>query len=177
MDLKQKFTPKTQAPLRGGEAGLWLSRYAQEVVDALAAGSGASVPDSDGTPVAGTIVPGQIVELNSSGNFALATQCDLSAATPKLYFVVFSGDKDLSGAFVGKLNACHGGMRYVTEKYDAGSYAPGDALVVSSGTAGNLQKKGAVADHIQVVGIVGPDGVSAVDGTLDVIMVQGLQGA
>lgn len=177
MDLNQLYNLKTQAPLRGGEAGIWLSRLAQEVVDAQASGSGPGQDDSAGTPTAGTIVPGQIVELNASGNLALATQCDLSARTAKLYLLVHSGNKDFSGSFVGKLNCVHGGVRFVTDKFDAGSYSPGDALVISSGTAGNLMKKAAVGDHIQVVGVVGPDGLDATTGVLDVIMAQGLQGA
>lgn len=175
MDLKSKFSLTTQSPRRGSESGLNLALLAQEVADARAAGSGAGVPDSDGTPTAGTIVPGQIVELNSSGNFQLATQRDLSAATPKLYCVVITGTKDLSGSYVGKINAVHG-AQFVTDKVDSGSYSPGDALVVSGTTPGNLAKKGAFGDRIQVVGVVGPKGFDATKGTLDVVMLQGLQG-
>ena len=177
MDLTQLFTLKTQSPLRGGEGGIWLSQYAQEIIDAQASGSGAGQPDASGTPQPGTIVPGQLVQLNASGNLELATQADLSAVTPKLYFLVHTGDKDFSGSFVGKLNAVHGGVRYVTTAFDAGTYNPGDALVVSSITPGNLMKKGAVGDHIQVVGVVGPFGVDAT-GVLDVFMTQGcIQGS
>jgi hypothetical protein len=143
MDLSQKFTPKTQAPLRGGEAGIWMSGYPQEVADAIAAGSGPSVPDSTtGIPQPGTIVPGQLVQLNANGNFDLAAQVNLSSAMPALYFVVFSGDKDFSGSFVGKINCCHGGMRYVTTAFDAGTYTPGAPLVPSATVPGNLAPKG-----------------------------------
>jgi hypothetical protein len=178
MDLSQKFTPKTQAPLRGGEAGIWMSGYPQEVADAIAAGSGPSVPDSTtGIPQPGTIVPGQLVQLNANGNFDLAAQVNLSSAMPALYFVVFSGDKDFSGSFVGKINCCHGGMRYVTTAFDAGTYTPGAPLVPSATVPGNLAPKASASDHIQVVGFVGMNGVDATDGTLDVVMVQGVQGS
>lgn len=178
MNLTQVFTLKTQSPLRGGEAGIWLSQYAQEVIDAQATGSGPGQPDSTGTPTPGNILPGQIVQLNSQGNLALATPTDLASAFPSMYFLVHSGDVDFSGSFVGKLNVVHGGVRFITLSFDTGSYTPGAPLVISSGTAGNLALKGAVGDHNQVVAVVGPLGIDPSTGALDVFMTQGcIQGS
>lgn len=173
MKLTQKFDLKTMNPMPGALSGLWISVQPKEVADAYAAGSGPGVPGASGTPTAGTLVPGQIVYLSASGA-QLMSSGDLTAAMPKLPFVLFSGDDDFSGSFVGEVLAFHGGARLDTEKFDAGSYTVGAPLIASAGTPGNFAPKAAAADHYQIVGFVGPRGVT--NGVLDVLMPQGVCG-
>ena len=157
-------------PLTGGVAGIWLVMKPKEVADAEQAGSGPGVPDpTTGTPVPGTVVPGYGVELDSNGLAVLGSSPNVSSAFAKMFFVVFAGDNDYGGAFVGKIVGIHGGVRFDTEKYTAGSYVIGTPLILASGF---WQSKAAAADHIQAVAIIGPRGV--LNGVLDVIMPQTL---
>lgn len=171
MKLTEKFNLRSMNPMPGALSGLWISLQPKEVADAYAAGTGPGVADTQGTPTPGTLVPGQIVVLDANGQCVLMTSQDLTANMPKLPFVLFSGDNDFSGSFVGEVLAFHGGSRLDTEKFDAGSYTPGLPLIAN---AGNFALKAAAADHIQIVGYVGPRG--AQNGVLDVLVPQGVAG-
>jgi len=174
MKLSNKYTPTGMEPMPGARAGLWLSCKAQEVATAEAAGVGPGVPDDEGTPTPGTVVPGSLVEINASGNLQLATSPDWTAAMPKMIFCVFSGDDDFSGSLVGDLLCYHGGGRLDTQQYNpAGSYVPGMPLIAS---AGLFTPKVAANDHFQVIAVVGPKGLST-NGVLDVLLCQGSLGA
>lgn len=171
MKFTDKFTLTADAPMAGAMGGLWMKAKFQEVADAEAAGTGPSVPDENGTPTPGTVKAGTMCHFNSNGNLDKATQTDLTAAFAKLYGVVFAGDTDYSGAYVGVVSVICGGCRYETSVYDSAVYVKGTPLVPSSVTAGNLMPKAAVGYNIQPVGFVGPKGVA--DGVLDVVFPQG----
>jgi hypothetical protein len=167
MKLSQKFNVTGRDPINGAKAGIYESFQPVEVANALIAGSGPGVPDVNGTPTPGTIEPGHIVAMSASGDVALATSPDLSAAHSIMMWVVFSGDDDFSGSMVGQVNCFHGGARFDTEKFNvASSYTPGLPLIANGGS---LDVK-VLADNKQIVGYVGPRGV--VNGVLDVFMPQ-----
>jgi hypothetical protein len=164
----------------GTEAGIVLNLKPTEVATAETNFSGPSIPDANGTPTPGTMVAGQLVKLVSGGTVDLATQATLGTDMPLFYMVVFSGDNDYSGAYTGKVNCIHGGIRIETDKFDAAAYAAGLPVVPSSSVAGNFALKGAANDNIQMVGLVGPKGQFASKGSLqptvqllDVILPQG----
>lgn len=171
MKLTQKFNLTALEPMAGARGGIWFSLKPQEVADAEAAGVGPSVPDASGTPVPGTIVPGELIQLNASGNVEPGTPATLGVDFAKVYLVVFSGDDDRSGSFVGDVLCIHGGARVETERYDAGAYVIGRPLVASGVTAGNFAQKAAVGDNIQAMAWVGPAGLA--NGVLDIILPQG----
>jgi hypothetical protein len=150
--------------------GLWVNHVPQEIADAIAAGNGPGVPNNNGTPAPGTILPGHIVEMNSAGNIVLGSSPDLTAEFQKLFFVVHEGDDDFSGSFAGKIPTVHGGIRFDTELWNAGAFAPRLPVIA---VAGRVQLKGAFGDNIQAIGYVGPRGL--VDGVLDVIAPQGVK--
>lgn len=132
--------------------------------------AGGMTLNGEGTPVAGVIPAGAIVTMNAvTGNAELATTADVVAArlNTKMVFVTIDGNKDFSGAFVQKLTVLHGGFTMLTDQYDAGAYVPG-ALV--SFNAGKI-KLAAATD--QFIGVVGPAGLDAVNGVLQVIVPQG----
>ena len=174
MKLSQKFNLSGRDPINGAKAGIYESFQPVEVANALIAGIGPGVPDNDGTPTPGTIVPGHIVAMSSTGDIDLFTSAVISgggAVLPSLPFVVFSGDDDFSGSFVGQVNCVHGGCRFDTEKFNtAVAYTPGTPLIA---VAGLLAPK-VLADAKQIIGFVGPRGV--INGVLDVIMPQGVSG-
>lgn len=171
MKLSQKFNMRAMNPMPGGLSGIWMSVQATEVATAIATGTGPGVADDTGTPQAGTITPGQIVVVNAQATLDLASSPDLTAGVPILPFVVFSGDDDFSGSLVGDLLICHGGTRFDTEKYDGITYNPGDWLIASATTPGNVAPK-VVGDHKQIIAQVGPRGLQ--NGVLDVVMFQGV---
>lgn len=117
----------------------------------------------NGTPQPGTIPPGAIVVMNSSGKAVLGT----AAADPQLVFVTVDGNMDFSGSFVQKLTCLHGGVTIKTDQFLAGAYQPGLAVSFS---AGKIKLK--VAGE-QIIGFVGPGGLNSVDGVLEVILPQG----
>lgn len=164
----EKFTLRTPGSIPGTNAGIYDSFNPAEMIAAAAAGSGPGVPDSSGTLTPGTIVAGHFVMMDASGNMVLATSPDLNAALSAMIWMVVTGDNDYSGMASGKVNCVHGGVRAVTEKFDAAqSYTPGIPLIVS---AGILTPK-VLGDNRQIVAYVGPNHVS--NGTLDIYMVQG----
>lgn len=125
--------------------------------------------NSQGTPVAGTINPGTIVVMNASGLAALATAPDITTTEKVLPFVVFDGNVDFSGAYVQKLTCITGGIVFTTPYFEAGTYTPGLPVTFN---AGQITAKTNFADKRQIIGWVGPAGVDAATGVLQVIMPQ-----
>lgn len=118
----------------------------------------------NGTPQAGTIPPGAIVVMNSSGKAVLGS----TAADPQLVFVTVDGNTDFSGAFVQKLTCLHGGVTIKTDQFLAGAYLPGLPVTFS---AGKVKLKSLSGE--QIIGFVGPGGLDSVEGVLEVILPQG----
>jgi hypothetical protein len=134
---------------------------------------------SSGTPTAGTIPAGSIVVMNSTG---YAIPADNDAATtnaPVLMFITIDGDMDYDGSFVHKLTCIQGGIEILTPQYFVTTYAPGAML--TCGHAGSSPvstgKFRAVGSGEQIYGVVGPRGVNATTGLLDVIIPQGISPA
>ena len=126
--------------------------------------------NSEGTPIAGTIAPGAIVRMDATtGEAVLATTADVVAArlNAVMVFVAIDGNKDFSGSFVQKLTVLHGGFTMLTDQYDAGAYTPGKPVSFNAGKI----KLAAATD--QFIGVVGPAGLDAVNGVLQVIVPQG----
>lgn len=166
MDFTNTYQLMTETPKPGAMACLGLSNYyAKEVSDALAAGTvgGPGQPDAQWIIQPGTIRPGQGIQMTSGGTWELGTSPLVNAALPKPLFFVHEGDKDFSGRYLGRLTALRGLARFKTSAYSGSSFAPGDALYLSSGNF-TLKVQG---DNRQIVGWVGPDGLR--NSLLDVI--------
>lgn len=137
--------------------------------------AGGMTLNSEGTPVPGTIPAGAIVTMDTSGNAVLATTGDVSsdvaanAMNRKLVFVTIDGNKDFSGSFVQKLTVLQGGFTMKTDQYDAGAYLPGKLVSFNSGKVKLADADGSD----QILGAVGPNGLDAVNGVLEVIVPQG----
>ena len=138
--------------------------------------------NAEGTPVAGVIPAGAIVKMDpadgtavlaTSGVLASAVAADIAANQLKkvMVFVVIDGNKDFSGAFVQKLTVLNGGFTMLTDQYDAGAYTPGLPVSFNVGKVAL-----AVAGSQQIFGVVGPAGLDAVNGVLEVIVPQGIAG-
>lgn len=125
--------------------------------------------DANGTMQPGVIEPGHIVAYDSTGKADLASSPDLSAAEPVLLWVAVDGDTDFSGRFVRRVTAMAGGITVKTDKYAAGTYTPGAPLKVVSGEFSPTTGAG---DTAQRYGYVGPAGLDAVNGVLEVIIPQ-----
>jgi hypothetical protein len=131
--------------------------------------------NSEGTPVAGVIPAGAIVTMNGSGEAVLATTGDVAndgvakKLNMQMVFVAIDGNKDFSGSFVQKLTVLNGGFTMKTDQYDAGGYQPGNLVTFNAGKI-----KLADAGGQQVIGVVGPSGLDAVNGILEVIVPQGI---
>jgi uncharacterized protein GlcG (DUF336 family) len=126
--------------------------------------------NSEGTPVAGVIPAGAIVRMDTTtGEAVLATTADVVASrlNAVMTFVTIDGNKDFSGSFVQKLTVLNGGFTMLTDQYDAGAYTPGKLVSFNAGKI----KLAAATD--QIIGAVGPAGLDAVLGVLQVIVPQG----
>jgi len=158
MKLGSKYNLISAMPNPGGYACLWVGDVlAQEVVTAYGAGTGPGVPDDQGTPVPGTVVPGMAVTLNAQGYWEAATSPDLSVPSlPIPVFFVHGGNDDFDGAFVGKPVALHGFAELLTDRFTGSSFPPGSPLTVN---AGNFVVKTNAASGLQVVGTVGTRGL------------------
>lgn len=118
----------------------------------------------NGTPQPGTIPPGAIVTMNTTGKAVLATV----SSAPQLVFVTVDGNTDFSGAFVQKLTCLHGGVTIKTDQFVAGAYLPGNPVTFDTG---KIKLPSAAGQ--QIIGFVGPGGLNTVDGVLEVILPQG----
>jgi hypothetical protein len=174
MKLTQKFNLRSIRPMEGGLSGFWISIQPTEVANAINAGTGPGVADDSGTPTPGTVKPGHFIYLSgATADFLPSVDLTAAGAAKRalVAFVVFSGDDDFSGSFVGEVLAVHGPGRLDTEQYDAGSYSPSDPLIASATNPGNLAPK-TTGDHKQVIAQVGPRGTN--NGVMDVIFIQGV---
>jgi hypothetical protein len=130
--------------------------------------------NANGTPIAGTIPPGAVVMMDTTGSAVLAQSPDISAANRKLIFITVDGNMDYSGSFVQKITVLHGGLTIETDQYTTGAYTPG--LPVTFGLSGpNAGKIELMTDRAtqQLLGFVGPAGLDSTRGVLQVIIPQG----
>jgi len=128
--------------------------------------------NSEGTPVAGSIPAGTIVAMDSSGFAVPAGTLDVVAnrLNAQMVFVTIDGNKDFSGAFVQKLTVLHGGFTMLTDQYDVASGALNQPGWLVTFKAGKVHRATA---NDQLFGVVGPAGLDAVNGVLQVIVPQG----
>jgi hypothetical protein len=109
--------------------------------------------------------------MDTDGTAILATTGDVTTRlNAKMVFVTIDGNKDFSGSFVQKLTVLHGGFTMSTDQYDLASGAlnvPGTLVTFKSG------KVHAAGATDQFLGVVGPAGLDAVNGVLQVIVPQG----
>jgi hypothetical protein len=134
--------------------------------------SAASALNTNGTPVAGAIPAGSIVKMDAAGKAVLATTTNVTTGDLVPVFVTIDGNDDYSGSFVWKLTVLQGGFTMVTDLISGSisGFTPG---VLVSFTAG-LVKVAATND--QVIGYVGPAGADTVNGTVQIVVPQGLGG-
>lgn len=130
-----------------------------------------------GTPVAGNIYPGMIVVMNTSGNAIIANNDHADTNAPQMYFTAIDGDRDFDGAFVHRITCIQGGMEIVTDLFvvDA-ALEPGVKLTCGDDT-GVPDYSGyfrIAAAKEQIYGMVGSDGYNSTDGTLHIIIPQGI---
>jgi len=137
---------------------------------------GAPAPGAGGTPTAGSIPAGSIIVMNGSGLAILADNDDATTHAPKLMFVTIDGDQDYDGSFVHKITCVQGGIEILTPQYVSAAYSPGAMLTCgqASGGTSTIGKFRAVAGGEQIYGVVGPLGLNATTGVLDVIIPQGI---
>lgn len=135
------------------------------------------------TPDAIAYPPGTVVMMDANGK---AVRCDCpvlftavpdagsvaAGVDPVMPFVTIDGNTDYSGRFVRKLTVFQGGFTMQTDQYDVGTgaFAPGKPVTVVGGRI--VPRQGANAGR-QIYGWVGPKGLDAVNGTLEVIVPQG----
>ena len=143
----------------------------QMVVLAVA---GAPGPAISGTPTPGTIFPGTIVVMNASGEAIPADNDDASTDAPAMFFVALDGDVDYDGAFVHKITCMAGGGELEVENYVAAAYTPGQMLTCGHAGGSSIGMWRAAAAGEQIYGVVGPEGLDAVNNILDVIVPQGI---
>jgi hypothetical protein len=127
---------------------------------------------SEGTPLAGEFPPGAIVEMNEDGKAVLATSpANVTAdmALKKLLFVTIDGNTGFSGAFAQRLTVLAGGFTMLTDQFETGTYVPGAPVAVDEGKIVAMESPSTV----QVYGFVGPAGLDATNGVLQVIVPQG----
>jgi hypothetical protein len=162
--LTSGFDVITHDPLEHSKAGLALvlSVY------------GAPAPGSGGTPTAGSIPAGSIIVMNANGLAILADNDAATTHAPKLMFVTVDGDQDYDGSFVHKITCVQGGIEILTPQYAAAAYAPGAMLTCGDTATSTVGKFRAAAGGEQIYGVVGPLGLNATTGVLDVIIPQGI---
>jgi len=131
--------------------------------------------NSEGTPVAGTIPAGTILRMDVDGTAITATTADIStnvavnAQNKVMTFITIDGNKDFTGSFVQKLTVLNGGFTMLTDQFDAGAYTPGKLVSFNGGKIKLADADGSD----QIIGVVGPAGLDAVNGVLEVIVPQG----
>lgn len=171
MKLSSNYDLISAQPNPGGFAALWISDVlAQEAATAIDTGIGVTTPDVNGSPQPGTIVPGSIVTLNSSGYWSAATSPDLSVPSlPIPIGFVHGGDDDFDGAFLGKLVVIAGLAEFLTDQFNGVSFTPGGPLVAN---AGKIEAKTVASSGLQLIGYIGNRGLQ--NGILHVMF--GLRG-
>lgn len=135
---------------------------------------GAPAPGAGGTPTAGSIPAGSIIVMNANGLAILADNDDATTHAPKLMFVTIDGDQDYDGSFVHKITCVQGGIEILTPQYLSAAYSPGAMLTCGHTGGACVGKFRAAAGGEQIYGVVGPLGLNATTGVLDVIIPQGI---
>ena len=130
--------------------------------------------DANGTPQAGTIPAGMVVQMNTAGKAVPASTIDISAADKALVFVVIDGNVDFDGCFVEVLTVLHGGFTMWTDQFVAGAFVPGKPVTFGATTPGMVELMTVRATQ-QLLGFVGPAGLdtSTTPNRLQVIVPQG----
>lgn len=153
--------------------------------------TGATSVDAQGTPTYANLAaglqfpPGTIVMINTTAGSGLGTAIKgdaqvmydgtglrTDANQPRMFFVTIDGNVDYSGSFVEKLSVLQGGFTMKTDQYVAGTYTPGKPVTVVGGKI--APREGATNPRYQIYGFVGPAGLDATAGVLEVIVPQGV---
>lgn len=143
----------------------------QMVVLAVA---GAPGPAPSGTPTPGAITAGTIVVMNASGEAIPADNDNASTDAPCMMFVAIDGNVDYDGAFVHKITCMAGGGELEVENYVAAAYVPGEMLTCGHAGGSSIGQWRHAAAGEQIYGVVGPQGLDAINNVLDVIVPQGI---
>ena len=160
--LNSKFDIITHDPHPNAAAGL-LALF--DVKDAPA-------PGASGTPTAGSIPAGSIIAVGTDAKAVLADNDETETDAPALLYVTVDGNMDNDGAYCHRLTCIQGGCEILTEQFESDTYAVGDKL--TCGAAANAGKFRKVASGEQIYGVVGIKGYNATDGTLHVVIPQGI---
>jgi hypothetical protein len=172
-----KFDITTEDPHPNAQAGLMISL---DVDDSLLP---SPLHSTEGTPVAGSIPAGAIVYMNpaNDGKALLGDGIDVQTNDAIMYFVTVDGDQDFDGAGYHRITCIQGGCRITTDQFAGAAFSPGEQLTVgtTAGLGGDVGKFILKTDHgydskEQCYGFVGPEGYDATNGTLDVIIPQGV---
>jgi len=160
--LNSKFDVTSRDPHPNALAGLVIIL---DVADAPAR-------DEYGTPTAGDIEPGHIVEMDTNGEAILAQGPVIGSAAPKLFAITVDGDVDHDGAAAHRITCIVGGGQFKTDKYVSTSYTISAPLAVGTSSNAGLLIPWTAATQ-QVYGYVGPEGLNTTTSLLDVIIPQG----
>ncbi len=130
--------------------------------------------DANGTPQAGVIPAGTVVQMNSAGRAIPASTPDISAANRVLPFVTIDGNVDFDGRFVEVLTVLHGGFTMWTDQFVAGAFTPGVPVTFGATSAGMVELLTNRTTQ-QLLGFVGPAGLdtTTTPNRLQVIVPQG----
>lgn len=136
-----------------------------------------------GTPVAGTIFRGAIVNMDPSSGEAVIADYDITSViyggatkAKTMFFVTPDGDVDFDGAYVHKITCIQGGFELVTDQFTTDPGMVPGAPLRPGGTIGGDAGMFVLADPStdQVYGYVGKDGINTTTGLLHVIIPQGV---
>ncbi len=166
--LNSQFDFASHDPHKGALAGLLTVLAVKNAPNPYS-----SLP-AGGTPVAGAIAAGSIVIMDTTGEAILADNAAAITNAPCMLFITVDGDQDYDGAFVHKITCIQGGGEFLldTNNFVAGVYTPGQMLTCASGAdAGKFR---AAASGEQIYGVVGAEGLDTVNGTLSIIIPQGI---
>lgn len=171
-----KFDITTEDPHPNAQAGLMISL---DVDDSLLP---SPLHSTEGTPVAGVIPAGAVVYMNpaNDGKALLADGVDVQTNDKIMYFVTVDGDMDFDGAGYHRITCIQGGCRITTDQFVANpglvpgvQLTPGTTIGVDVGKF-ILKTDAGYDSKEQTYGFVGPEGYDATNGTLDVIIPQGV---
>jgi hypothetical protein len=170
--LRSKFNFHGHDPHAAAESSLVTDLWVEGAVGPYGG------PGGSGTPIAGPIFRGAIVQMNPATGKAILADYDTHAALPAkvMYFVAVDGDQDLDGAFVHKVTCIQGGAEFLTDQFTANpGLVPGAPLRPGGTIAVNVGKFQLAAFATdQVYGYVGDEGVNLATGLLHVIIPQGV---
>ena len=143
-------------------------------------------PGGSGTPIAGPIFRGAIVNMNLAGEAVIADNdvtvvAFQATGTRTPFFVAVDGDQDFDGAFVHSVSCIQGGTEYRTDQFTPNAGLVPGAPLRPGGTIGGDAGKFVLATPSivpgadeQVYGYVGSEGFNTATGLLHVIVPQGV---